>query len=446
MGNPKSSIKTSIAVNYLNPTFVIMFGLAGGIPGEVKLTDVIISDEIFYVGQGKQRPNSREIRLESLQVDALLLHRLQDYRLQLGDKSEYSIHFGELAVGEDVIASDEGREAILDKSSKIIGIEMESYGVGLAVAYNDIGKLTRFIAIRGVSDFADPDKNDGYRSAALDNAADFLQGFLRSGLLPEPEKQREPTFIAINHYSITRRSSIQHAVDRYLDSLKPEDIIELVIDQTDIQTPEDGLISQNRVIKQLHQIQNSNPDCQLGYFGLAYIPFTFHLGCKIHRNTIDVFANDRVSAKWIELPKTSIYPEPRIEGPSENSSHDGDVIIRFSVSYEVSYDDIAGVVKDPIAEFHIHAESPKTDIIDSLEALDAYTIAFKDVLHRIETQYPNAMRIHVFSALPPTLAFRCGQQVNERIEAQTLVYHYDKQKSPKYEWAINLHTQNIIWS
>ena len=87
MGNPKSSIKTSIAVNYLNPTFVIMFGLAGGIPGEVKLTDVIISDEIFYVGQGKQRPNSREIRLESLQVDALLLHRLQDYRLQLGDKS-----------------------------------------------------------------------------------------------------------------------------------------------------------------------------------------------------------------------------------------------------------------------------------------------------------------------------------------------------------------------
>ena len=56
MGNPKSSLKTSAALNHLNPSFVIMFGLAGGIEGEVELTDVIVSDKIIYTGQGKHYP------------------------------------------------------------------------------------------------------------------------------------------------------------------------------------------------------------------------------------------------------------------------------------------------------------------------------------------------------------------------------------------------------
>ena len=121
--------------------------------------------------------NGRKIRPESLQVDPLLLQRMRDYELQSDDKRNYPVHFGEYAVGEDVVASDEARDAILDIFPKVIGVEMESYGVGLAATYKDMGgKSTPFIAIRGVCDFADPNKNDEYRLTALNNAAKFLVG------------------------------------------------------------------------------------------------------------------------------------------------------------------------------------------------------------------------------------------------------------------------------
>ena len=273
-----------------------------------------------------------------------------------------------------------------------------------------------------------------------------MLGFLNSGLLSEPTKHIETTYIAIHHYSVTQRSSIKHAVDRYLSALHNEDIIEIPIDQTNVASPEEALSTQTQVLEQLSELQKSNPDCQLGYFGIAHIPFTFHLGRKIHRNTIDVFANDRSSAQWFELPDKSSYPEPQLYRSSERVLDDGDVIVRFSVSYEVGHDDIEGIVKNPIADFHIYAESPKTDIIDSIAALNAYTRAFNDVLHTIEDQIPNTKRIHVFAAVPPTLAFRCGQQVNERIEAQILVYEYNRQHSPRYKWALNLYIEEIVRS
>ena len=44
----------------------------------------------------------------------------------------------------------------------------------------------------------------------------------------------------------------------------------------------------------------------------------------------------------------------------------------------------------------------------------------------------------------PTLAFRCGQQINHNIDPEIVVYNYSKADNPRYRWAINLQTRETI--
>ena len=82
MGNPDSAALTSGAIRDLNPGYIIMFGIAGGIRNRVALGDVIVSTRIFYYEQAKLRSDNVEIRPNAFIVDALLKSRLENYASQ----------------------------------------------------------------------------------------------------------------------------------------------------------------------------------------------------------------------------------------------------------------------------------------------------------------------------------------------------------------------------
>jgi nucleoside phosphorylase len=77
MGNTNAGIVVSHALRDLNPSYVFMFGIAGGFKEEVGLEDVIIPDKIFYNALGKQLSDGTETR--ALRTDAVLLARLYSH-------------------------------------------------------------------------------------------------------------------------------------------------------------------------------------------------------------------------------------------------------------------------------------------------------------------------------------------------------------------------------
>ena len=133
-----------------------MFGLAAGICGKVELGDVIIASEIHYYEIGKQKKEGFERRLNSANVDAYLKNSMLDFYSTVEPSLGFQVHAGPFTVGEKVISDNNVVAKLLENDPKLIGIEMESYGVAKAAL--SVSHHPRFIAIRGVCDFADEAK------------------------------------------------------------------------------------------------------------------------------------------------------------------------------------------------------------------------------------------------------------------------------------------------
>lgn len=452
MGNTDAGVSTSQAIRDLNPNYVFMFGLAAGVQDQVALADVIVATHIFYYEQAKLHPGRVEIRPHSFQSDALLSNKLNDFASSL--TADYKVKFGPFAVGEKIVADTRTVEELKKSEPKLIGIEMESYGVARAAA--GAFHRPRFIAIRGVSDFADEHKNDNWRDQALHNAAQFLVAFLKTGVLP---KEKAPvtkvdtahSIIAIHHLSLNRRISIEHSNWASIPEYQGFEIKELFIDQTDLYTngilvdPTEALQRQTNLIQKLNDFIILYPQAQIAYFGLAHIPLMFHAGYQINRRVIKVFATDRQTGEWVALAKTGTGPKLYLqEAPAGSSEDTSDIIIRMSISYLVRQQQIQGIVDQPLASFHLSLARPKTDVVTSEKQLDRYARAFHQLLVDIKVRFPNTQRIHLFLAAPPTLVFRCGQQVSKTIDPDILVYNFSNKDQPNYGWAVNIMTSEII--
>lgn len=452
MGNTDAGVSTAQAIRDLNPTYVFMFGLAAGVKGQVALTDVIIPTHIFYYEQAKLRPGVVEIRPQSYQADALLSNKLKDFASSIA--ADYQIKFGPFAVGEKVVADTQIVDNLKKSEPKLLGIEMESYGVARAAAGTFY--RPRFIAIRGVSDFADEQKDDDCRAQALHNAAEFFARFLKTGVLPKTKAQftkseTSQTLIAIHHLSLNLRTSVKQFIKTSIPQYQDCDIQELFINQVDLYkngsltNPTEALQRQYDLLQQLNNFTNHYPEAHLAYFGLAHIPFIFHAGYQINRRAIKVFATNRQTGEWIALKKSGSGPKLLLQETSEVSSDvKGDIILRMSISYMVRPQQIQEVVKQPMASFHLSLAKPKPDAVISEKQLNRYASTFHQVLVDINARFPNTQRIHLFLAAPPTLVFRCGQQVSKTIDPDILVYNFSNKDQPNYGWAINMMTGEII--
>lgn len=79
MGNVESAQHTKQAIADLDPAYVVMTGIAGGIKGQVKLGDIVVAKQILYYEQAKQKPSGSDLRPQAYPGDAMLLERAQNY-------------------------------------------------------------------------------------------------------------------------------------------------------------------------------------------------------------------------------------------------------------------------------------------------------------------------------------------------------------------------------
>jgi len=193
-GNVKASSTTARLVERWQPNFVLMVGIAGGVPGKVNLGDVVVASFTHYYEAGKVTPTGDEQRPIQIRTDQRLYGRALDY-----ERSEWqatigipppptapashkpNAHFGGIASGEKVIANQDALRQLLQQA-RLLAVAMEGFGVAQAAA--EVHPAPGFLEIRGISDFADKQKNDDWHEYAADAAAAFTVGLLRTGPVP----------------------------------------------------------------------------------------------------------------------------------------------------------------------------------------------------------------------------------------------------------------------
>jgi nucleoside phosphorylase len=464
MGNTAAGVQAGNAIREWHPRYVLMVGIAAGIGDDVGLGDVLVSTEVFNYEPAKLTAAGEKRRPTTGAVSHHLVGRAQsyhnaDWREMIAVEPPESdtsrgggpfprVHFGPFASGEKVVADPQMVAKLLDMHSKLIAIEMESYGVAHAAACDETPP--GFLAIRGVSDHANHHKDDRYHEYAAHAAAAFAIGFLRSGFPRHVGRERPrpaATLITVRHQSMDRIAAL--AVQ---DALPPDlvnhHIAEWTIDQSDLH--DSGRLSDPReagrrmvgLAQQVDALLAQHPEAIVAYYGIAHIPLIFLAGFILaHRRQFRFFDFNRGQSRWNQLQQGEggAYPPLRVKGrPQRNRLQVGDVVVTVSISFPVTAVATAGVVRQPIASIHLSVDEPRIDLVQSEEQVREYGGVFRQVLDEIHKVLPNTTRVHVFYAGPPAVAFHFGQQISRTYHPHVVVYNYFRGDQPPYSWGIEL--------
>lgn len=204
MGMVDASLKTIDVLNNFNPSSVILAGVCGGRRAKVKLYDIIIPEQIIDIVTGKFEDNNFTPYgyFERLNED-LIAHlkevvedenfiKQEMYNLIPNDIKynrekeilrEIEIHFDTMACGPFVLKTDNFlKEKAKDISDKIVGFEMESYGVIRAVTM--LKKESLCLVVKSVMDYTDEKKKDVIEGEDVKLNAAYMSYICTRALIP----------------------------------------------------------------------------------------------------------------------------------------------------------------------------------------------------------------------------------------------------------------------
>ncbi|MBN2591294.1 MAG: 5'-methylthioadenosine/S-adenosylhomocysteine nucleosidase [Sedimentisphaerales bacterium] len=228
IGQLSAALAARDLIDEWKPTVLILIGIAAGINKEVRLGDIVVSDQIVDYELGKVSPGGVTPRWSVYRSDPVLLSKLTDYR----DASWIAdiavprpdgqtgliprILRGVVLSGNKVIADKKTAGAIGSIWPHAHAIEME--GAGIAAAVHGSTMTTSFIMVKAICDYANKLKNDNWQPYAAEVAAAFTSSFILTALsradvkLKEPDKMLETANTSVDLRAI--RLAISSAFDQ----------------------------------------------------------------------------------------------------------------------------------------------------------------------------------------------------------------------------------------
>lgn len=195
MGMVAASVLANKLIVNFRPKYIAITGIAGGIKGVGNFGDILVADISFDSGSGKIKtdangnakfyPDYRSIDFNTDLKEAFLACKgRREYLNEIkkkwqGNKSdkELDIHIGPFASGAGVIENEKIIEEIKGHSRKLVGIDMESYGVFYTAKNCSKPRPLAALSLKSISDFANPDKDDAYQAYAAYTSANYLYNF-----------------------------------------------------------------------------------------------------------------------------------------------------------------------------------------------------------------------------------------------------------------------------
>lgn len=460
MGNADAGITTTRVIQRWKPRNVLMVGIAGGVTSNAMLGDVAVAHYAYYYEPAKLAAEGIEHRGRQFNCDLLLYGRAQHYEaaewksdIQAarpdttgGEPKLPQVRFGPIACGDKVVANLEELADIRQQCPKMIAVAME--GAGVAKAVLSEGGPVRYLEIRGISDYAGPDKHDGWHEYAANAAAAFTIGFLRSRPFPPgppPEQsagQATPAATLVLIAQSLRSISAEELLPALDEDAKRGELEFLHLDFTDLVQNKvfaDPAAAAHRLADPQGELLGAlarRADARLAFCGLAAIPPTVLAGHIVtDRRHVRLYDFQPEAGSWAWPGTLDGFPPLNRSGlPKRPVKEVGDVVIRMSVSYPVSPRDTEILGLDAKLQVAMSVPNPVRGAVRSEAQVREYGRVFRETLDQLRKVMPACRRVHLFYAGPMALAFHIGQQISENIHPPVVVWNYSR----GYEWAIDL--------
>ncbi len=200
-----ASLTTKLIAKY-SPQYIIMSGIAGGVKDGIKhYGDIMVCRWSFNYESGKYKfnlqkeqsvfePNPEQVEMSASLISKInrmksnkkLLKEIADKFIESNNdkkpRSTLNVFVGPVASGSAVVADNRKIENIRAGNRKLIGIDMETFGLMYSARNFSNTQLTKVISIKSISDFADQRKNDKYRKYAAFTSANFIFELIKQEL------------------------------------------------------------------------------------------------------------------------------------------------------------------------------------------------------------------------------------------------------------------------
>lgn len=182
-GNRSTSAPFQLLRTHYNPGVIVLVGIGGGIPKDMRPGDVVIGQEVVYYDLRKETPTDVQRRSEGHQIPAWVRREVNDFFTDHGEpyllpKGSAKALAGPIGSGEAVVAhsGSQIRRHLAALNDKTLALDMEAGGLALDFhAQTGEPKTRGWLVIRGISDNADKDKGDTHHQIAAENAAFVLK-------------------------------------------------------------------------------------------------------------------------------------------------------------------------------------------------------------------------------------------------------------------------------
>lgn len=194
MGMTSATVLSMKMIAAFRPKYLAITGILAGIRGQCELGDIVAADLGWDYGSGKLRTVNGKVefsaapyqialdftircKLQLLKKDATAINAIRLAWQGPSARSLLQMHIGPVASGAAVLTSRELMEAVKQQHRKVIGVEMETYGVLAAASECPLPRPLAF-SIKSVSDFGDQDKHDDCQNYAAFTSSNALKTFV----------------------------------------------------------------------------------------------------------------------------------------------------------------------------------------------------------------------------------------------------------------------------
>ncbi len=199
MGMVASSTLCMKIIHNFRPRYLFMPGIAAGVKGEVNYGDILVADQTYDGTNGKITttesgdkgfsPNPTPLSLDSdLKEKVRTYESKSRYFFELKQKwqgnkpsTDLKVKIGPVVSVPYVIQNEDELINLKDHQRKLIGLEMEIFGVFYS-ANNGFNPKPKAMAIKSVCDFGDKEKANNFQKYAAFTSAQFMYDFILNEL------------------------------------------------------------------------------------------------------------------------------------------------------------------------------------------------------------------------------------------------------------------------
>ncbi|MDJ0902480.1 MAG: SAVED domain-containing protein [Xenococcus sp. MO_188.B8] len=175
----------------------------------------------------------------------------------------------------------------------------------------------------------------------------------------------------------------------------------------------------------------------LSIFALAPIPLLIYFGYKIGDITpSDIYQKHRDSDSW---RWQSSNPEFRyiVEKEPLSELNSKSVVLNLSLSGTIQPDEIKKVIQEPYHLYKITIHKPDRNYLKSKDQLELFNLEMRSLLREIRDLHGEDCNIHLFSAIPVSIAVSFGQLLLPKSDPLIFIYDLiDNQTGFRYALSI----------